>query len=65
MSTLLAVSDSFEYLCYAHTTINRNTSYFIFFSAWTVFIHVSECDVFRRQIPTYKNDPCAESVQIC
>ena len=48
----LALSASFEYLCYGSTAIIKRVTLLVRGSTLT-----SECDVFRRHNPTSKVDP--------
>ena len=57
--SVLALSDSFEYLCYGSTASINIFTLSVRGSTWT-----SESDVCRRQILTCKVDPCAVRVNV-
>ena len=60
---VLALSASFEYLCYGSLS-TANINVFNSSNAGMVF-YTSESDVYRRHILTYKDGPCAERVNGC
>ena len=53
----LALSASFEYVCYGPLEI------FQFFQCWDL-LYMSEPDVYRRQVLRYKDGPRTERVKV-